>query len=233
MLSRTREFRGAHDSVFALLVRPLNVPGKQNALRPVFSHNMNDWHDLTYLSKGTPRQQQVYEALTSLRLFSALAEFSPILVGTYPLNIHVAGSDLDIVCEAHDFDDFERNVNTLYGDNAEYSVSRRRIRGISAIIIRFSYEGFLIELFGQPLPSGEQYGFRHLLIEAWLLQYGGNAARQEIRQLKQAGMKTEPAFARYFQLPGDPYDTLFAMSQWSAARRKQYLKQKSASDPSL
>ena len=44
-----------------------------------------------------------------------------------------------------------------------------------------------------------------MVVEARLLELGGDPARQAIRRLKQSGLKTEPAFARYFQLEGDAY----------------------------
>jgi hypothetical protein len=36
-------------------------------------------------------------------------------------------------------------------------------------------------------------------------------AHREIRRLRRAGLKAEPAFARYFGLEGDPYEALLAL----------------------
>ena len=57
----------------------------------------------------------------------------------------------------------------------------------------------------------DQYAYRHMIVEARLLKIGGPAARPAIRRLKREGRKTEPAFAHYFDLEGDPYETLLEL----------------------
>jgi hypothetical protein len=47
----------------------------------------SDWRDLTYLLHGTATQQAAYQALETLRVFSLLSPFDPILAGTVPLDI--------------------------------------------------------------------------------------------------------------------------------------------------
>lgn len=69
-----------------------------------------------------------------------------------------------------------------------------------------------LEIFGQPLPVTEQNAYLHLLVEARLLSIGGERAKREIRRLKRAGLKTEPAFTRYFRFEGKPYQTLLQLS---------------------
>jgi hypothetical protein len=54
-----------------------------------------------------------------------------------------------------------------------------------------------------------------MVVEARLLVIGGEEARREIRRLKRCGLKTEPAFARYFQLAGDPFEVLLELSRLS------------------
>jgi hypothetical protein len=41
---------------------------------------------------------------------------------------------------------------------------------------------------------------------------GGASAYTAIRAMKLAGIKTEPAFAQYFRLAGDPYEALVQLS---------------------
>jgi hypothetical protein len=91
------------------------------------------------------------------------------------------------------------------------------------VIAKFSCGDFLVEIFAQPVPVQEQRGYRHLLVEDRLLRLGGKKARQEIRWLKLAGMKTEPAFAAYFHLPGDPYLTLLELAELDDARLRERL----------
>jgi hypothetical protein len=49
--------------------------------------------------------------------------------------------------------------------------------------------------------------------ERRLLQLGGSAAREQVLALKQAGLKTEPAFAAWLRLSGDPYEALLALAR--------------------
>ena len=51
-----------------------------------------------------------------------------------------------------------------------------------------------------------------MLIEARLLDLIGDEARSAIRALKANGLKTEPAFGRYFDLSGDPYRKLLEIA---------------------
>jgi len=87
------------------------------------------------------------------------------------------------------------------------------------LLSTFAYAGFPIEIFGQPRPTREQHAYLHMLAEARLLEtarrldHGADRARDAIRCMKQAGIKTEPAFGRYFKLPGDPYQTLLQLAR--------------------
>ncbi|HRF37192.1 MAG TPA: DUF4269 domain-containing protein, partial [Saprospiraceae bacterium] len=56
-----------------------------------------------------------------------------------------------------------------------------------------------------------QNAYRHLLIEARLLEERGPEFRQQIIELKQQGVKTEPAFARLLGLEGDAYEALLRL----------------------
>lgn len=150
--------------------------------------------------------------LKSLRVFELLCDYHPVLAGTFPLGLDISGSDLDIICEAHNLDEFENVVRAAFGQSAGFRVSREAVRGVPSLVANFDYADFPIEIFGQPKPVTEQNAYRHLLVEERLLAIGGEAAREAIRTLKLAGMKTEPAFARYFNLPGDPYDVLLELS---------------------
>ena len=63
-------------------------------------------------------------------------------------------------------------------------------------------------MFAQDVPVAGQFACLHLLVEDRLLRLASEAAREAIRQLKRDGLKTEPAFAHYFGLAGDPYEEL-------------------------
>lgn len=171
----------------------------------------HDRSDVTYLSDGTPRQRAAYRTLQRLEIFENLHGYSPTLVGTVPIDVDVAGSDLDIICEAADLDAFARHVTSSYGQYDGFRLWQRDIRGVPSVVARFRAKAFPVEVFAQPQPVTEQHAYRHMIVEARLLQIGGEAARRGVRRLKRAGYKTEPAFARYFGLDGDPYEALLAL----------------------
>ncbi|HEX5657526.1 MAG TPA: DUF4269 domain-containing protein [Polyangiales bacterium] len=134
-------------------------------------------------------------------LFAALAPYKPTLVGTFPLGLQVEGSDLDLVCEAHDLDAFERVVSAFGAPQ----------RARDASVTRFAIAGVPVEVFAQPVPVTEQLAFRHMVIEGRLLMLFGEPLRAQVLALKRAGVKTEPAFAQVLGLSGDPYTELLTL----------------------
>lgn len=188
---------------------------------------MNDWKNLQYLQQGTLRQQQAYLVLEELALWATLSDFDPILAGTIPLAIDLPTSDLDIICEvplSHQAL-FEQVVQDHYGHLPGFQLGRTRSSGYEAIVGRFYYAGVALEVFGQALPATQQYAYRHLVVEAAILQVGGEAWRRAVQRLKQQGWKTEPAFAWLLALPGDPYDALLALEGTSASELALQLAQ--------
>jgi hypothetical protein len=175
----------------------------------------HNWFDLEYLLKGTHRQQAAYRALSKLKIDALLADYNPVLAGTIPLQLDLPGSDLDILCEFEDRQGFARCLTLNFGRLPGFSIVERIHQELPTILGRFDYLCFPIEIFGQPLAVQKQRAFRHMFVEARLLQIGGESARQAIVELKKSGMKTEPAFGEFFNLPGDPYQTLLELADLS------------------
>lgn len=174
-----------------------------------------DWHDLTYLRHGSAPQRRAFELLRRYALLPRLAAHAPVLVGTFPLDLTVPGSDLDIICEVADWAAFER---TLEGFAAcpRYAL-RRASTTEPALVASFELDGLPVEIFGQALPTTRQNGYRHLVVEARLLALGGAALRQRVLALKASGVKTEPAFAQVLGLPGNPYHALLNLEAYDEA----------------
>ena len=167
---------------------------------------MIDFRDIAYLCDGNPRQRAAYRALDELGVIERLADYGPVLAGTVPLDIDVAGSDLDILCEVHDFARFDADLTAAFGHCEGFCVTAPRPRmGGASMTASFEYGGFIIEPFGQSLPAERQSAYRHMVVEARLLALGGAALRRRIVALKRSGVKTEPAFAQSLGLDGDPY----------------------------
>jgi hypothetical protein len=171
------------------------------------------WQDASYLLDGNERQQRACRALHDLGVFDVLFEYTPVLVGTFPIGVDVESSDLDIVCYAPDLDRFSLLVITAFGRSDTFRSKETSIKGIPSVVASFYHAGFRVEIFGQPVEVTEQHAYRHMIVEHRLLTIGGGVARDGIRELKRDGVKTEPAFARYFGLAGDPYERLLELSR--------------------
>ncbi len=193
-----------------LVVIPLNDYNSVKRETIVMSYR-----NIAYLVRGTERQRAAYQVLQDLQVFDVLNDYDPVLVGTIPLDIDVEDSDLDIVCEARDLTRFEGEVAAAFGDESDFRVRRKLIGGWPSVVAKFCHGGFPIEVFGQARPVAEQNAYRHMVVEGRLLEIGGEKARRAIRQLKRAGLKTEPAFAQYFNLEGDPFQVLLDLFELS------------------
>ncbi|WP_152392341.1 DUF4269 domain-containing protein [Paenibacillus guangzhouensis] len=176
---------------------------------------------LDYLAQGNARQRDAYRMLIELGIFHTLERYDPLLVGTIPIDIDLPESDLDIICEVHDLEAFEKLINHTYGQMASYSARQREVGGISRFVANFTYRGWPIEIFAEPIPTAEQNGYRHMIVEHRILQLIREEGKRKIRALKQAGLKTEPAFAQHLHMAGDPYAGLLAMYDWPDEKLRQ------------
>lgn len=169
---------------------------------------MIDFSTIDYLKNGNQKQVQAFEVLTQHKILSNLAEFDPILVGTIPIDIAIENSDLDIICYWKNKANFIEKIIFFFEKEAGFTIREIFINDRDSVVANFKIENFEIEVFGQNIPTKDQNGYRHILIENEILQSKGNDFRLEIIKLKQNGYKTEPAFAHLLGLKGDPYATL-------------------------
>ena len=186
----------------------------------------NNWHDITYLKLGNERQKNAYSVLNKLKIFKILREYNPTLVGTIPLEIDISESDLDIICEVYDLEEFEELVIKSFNKYDNFHIKRQTVKGLLTSLSYFGYSNFLIEIFGQPKPVIEQNGYRYMIVEKKLLEISGESARKQIIKLKKLGLKTEPAFVKYFNLKGDPFDELLKLSRLNKEELILFLKKK-------
>ena len=178
-----------------------------------------------YLASGNARQRSAYQVLLHLDLFSVLSAYDPVLAGTIPLDIDIGSSDLDILCEVHDPDTFEAILIEHYSHMTDWMLNRCEVDGLMCTVVRWMYEEWEIEVFAQPRAVEQQNGFRHMVVEQRLLEHLGDQGRQQIRLRKQQGMKTEPAFADYLSIAGDPYKELLLLYEWSDEQLQQFIIQ--------
>ncbi|SDW57494.1 DUF4269 domain-containing protein [Paenibacillus sp. CF384] len=174
-----------------------------------------DWKDPAYLQDGSPAQIEVYRLLKKHLLFEKLSPYSPILVGTVPIGIHVAGSDLDLICAVSDFDAFEAAMIEAFRRERHFEIVRRVVAGLERIKVNFTLECWPIEIFAQSIRTVDQNGYRHMVVEARMLALFGPDFQSEIMRLKESGLKTEPAFAKALKLEGDPCLKLLELAEWT------------------
>lgn len=140
-------------------------------------------------------------------VLTTLSAFDPHVAGTLPLGIDIATSDIDILCHCVDPIVFTDIVVSAFGGASRFDIAQRR-SGTRAVVARFFLLEWDFEIFAEAIPVACQPGWRHFVIERRLLALGGARLRDAIIALKQAGLKTEPAFARVLALEGDPYEAM-------------------------
>jgi len=137
-----------------------------------------------------------------------LGGYTPVLAGTFPLDIAVVGSDLDILCYWKDAEAFKKDLAQHFSGFDGFTLREAIINNQKSIITNFFADGMEIEIFGQNIPATQQFGYHHMVIEYQILQQEGVDFKRKIIALKQSGIKTEPAFAQLLGLDGDPYHAL-------------------------
>lgn len=160
-----------------------------------------------YLQKGNNVQKKAYEAMNNLGIMEDLSEYNPILCGTVPIGIDIPRSDLDIIMEVFDPNQFEKQVKSLYQDKEKFTYKNTTIRDNPVSKANFYYDGFEFELFGQPQLVTKQYAYLHMVIENFIISHQP-ILKEKVKSLKMQGYKTEPAFCKVLGLEGDSYERL-------------------------
>lgn len=164
--------------------------------------------NITYLSEGNPIQRQALSTIQTYKLWDILEPFDPVLAGTIPIEINVSNSDLDVLCCASDLELFGTLMYESFSEMPDFKMNKGTIRQEPFVLCTFQTSHFPIEIFAQHIPIKQQFAFRHLLIEHYLLEKYGSDFKARIIALKEQGVKTEPAFAQLLGLDGDPYMAL-------------------------
>lgn len=149
-----------------------------------------------------------------------------MLTGTIPLGIDTPSSDLDICCEVYDIEQFIQRARGQYGYHEEFKYRSSTHQSVPTVIISFKYQHWPIEIFGQALSTQQQYAYQHMLIEYRILDLANSRFKEKIIQLKRDEVKTEPAFSQLLGLPGDPYEALLNLEQYSQEQLCQLLNTK-------
>lgn len=164
-----------------------------------------NFDNIVYLQKGNSRQRKAYATLSDKQILSKLKHYDPILVGTIPINLDTENSDLDIICHFVDKQQFHKSITANFSSEKHFTIREHQHSDTVAIVTNFVVDSFEIEIFGQNIPTKQQFAYRHMIVEHNLLKKHGEKLRQQVLELKRQGYKTEPAFGLALGLTGNPY----------------------------
>lgn len=166
----------------------------------------------------------IFSALTESKILKKLKTFNPLIAGTFPLNVHVTGSDVDVLVSNADLDFMKRKIIEELGEFSNFQCRDLLVDGEPTVLASCSCQGISFEIFGQRTASVKQRGYLHFLVEERLLKVGGTSFAEKVQSARQKGLKTEPAFAKVLGLPGDPYKELLNIQKKSHAELKSLMK---------
>ena len=162
-----------------------------------------NFRDVEYLKAGTDKQKLCYRILKEINVLDILHDYNPIVVGTIPIVIDIEESDIDIVCCAENLSEIRDVVRLHY---STYNLFSDRIGDV--YVANFECLELPIEIYAESIPTLEQNGYRHMVIEDRIMKLAGDRFRQKVIRLKQQGYKTEPAFGELLKLDNPYLDLL-------------------------
>lgn len=167
----------------------------------------------------TDKITRAQKALQASEVLATLKPYSPEVVSTIFVGLDTNNSDIDIVCTYQDQQAFVAHIESAFSDFESFSVSARNDYAVA----KFYYEQFLFEIYASTTPVQLQAAFRHYQVMKRLVNLGGNEFIQQVRHLKESGLKTEPAICHVLGISGEPYAAVLELEQWSDIELKARL----------
>lgn len=201
-----------------------NEGGLKRDFNSELEMQLGDWaikfHQLSLESVVTLEgNSRVFSAITESRILESCRDFSPLIVGTFPLGLQGPESDVDVLLSSPDLDALLERLVSLFFSCAEFESEKswgsNGNDGKDFVITRFKWNGVPFEVYGEKTPTHRQRAYLHFQVEERLLKLGGRPLRERVRALRESGMKTEPAFASALGLKGDPYFRLLELHRSS------------------
>ena len=129
--------------------------------------------------------------------------YTPLVVGTYPLNLETLQSDIDIILSSIHLNELEKSLIDFCSKFLDFKFSKTLIQNEITLLINFTFQNKAFELFTQSNLSIDQHAFRHFFIEERLLKIGGAGFKEKIMSFRNSGHKTEPSFCLALGLSSD------------------------------
>ncbi|WP_241984207.1 DUF4269 domain-containing protein [Aliidiomarina sedimenti] len=159
------------------------------------------------------------KAIHVSEVLNKLQSYSPEVVSTIFVSLDTSESDIDIVCTYQEQEAFIEEFESAYSGYEAYSLSPRNDHALG----RFHCNQFLFEVYASKTPVQLQAAFRHYQVMKRLVKVGGNEFIDRIRQLKESGLKTEPAICRVLGISGEPYAAVLELERWSEQELKAHV----------
>jgi predicted metalloenzyme YecM len=183
-------------------------------LEIVFSDFAIKFHHLSLESViNVESNTALFAALKETKVLKLLKKHNPIIAGTYPLNLNIENSDVDILIYENDLESLKRHLVELFSHHQKFKLEMTTVDGDEAVIANFYVNGLKFEIFGQKIDSVQQKAYLHFLAEERLLKLGGEGLLNKVREYKIQGLKTEPAFAKALIRSGDAYNELLLLQK--------------------
>lgn len=140
-----------------------------------------------------------YHILLRSQVLEILKPFEAVWIGSIPIDVHIENSDIDVACFYTK--ELEQTLITHFKtyEHFELKVSPQ------VLVCRFSFENTPFEIYAEAISPLLQRGYLHMIAEKNLLETHGEKLREDVRNLKRKGLKTEPAFAEALGISGDSY----------------------------
>lgn len=121
-----------------------------------------------------------YQRVNDDGLMDALAPYSPVVVGTYPLEIAGPNDPLEIVCRAVDLPAFARTFERSHGDREGFALYGGSLDDEQAVFAEFTINGLAVEVAAQSDHVHQRLGRATLGIDH-ILTESGELARNRLR----------------------------------------------------
>ncbi len=159
------------------------------------------------------------DIVDATKIFSHYDHFNPVIVGTFPIDIAIESSDIDIIMQSSKLTSLMKMLIDDFSDYPDFEISLKEV-----LVCRFRHCGYPIEVYASYEPVTSLNSYRHLVIEKRLLDLFSSKFREAVIRLKESGMKTEPAFAELLDLEGNPYEALLKLEKLSDGEIRSYLE---------
>jgi hypothetical protein len=167
---------------------------------------MDDWLNISYMQRGSERQQAAYRTLLDSDVLTVLAEFEPTLVGPLPLGMDGSTSVLELLCYAERVEALARDLRIYFQDSPGFELTPPV--DDEPLVCRFIQNAFTLEIRGYTRRVELLPKYGNMSIISRLLRIAGDDSRRGIQALLLECLALEAAVAGYFLLPGEPEQAL-------------------------